>query len=223
MNAYKEISLNIHKSTQYLTNCLLCGHTLSNSILNFFNLDDGHISTSIPINGDETNVYDFTHGRIFPEIQESEWQKLKDKDNSNAVWVPVQRVLKPVVDTIHRYLSDNPSGVCIVDETLAKSTDKWLQRIETKILVYNDEVYHYVDYSRRTIKEIEEMISNSPGFWPPFIGVLTTIPAEMKKLIIGKEIHQDILNVAAKQTKKIIVSAYDGEGYLIWNKIVDSG
>jgi hypothetical protein len=218
MNEYREIILNNSKTLPYIKKCLLSGHTLSKTIIENISLENSWTSTWFPTDGNEENLYNFKYGGIIPEPPKSEWHKSIGKEGNKAIWVPIRSVIVPIINTIRIFVSEDERRICFFDDTLAKSTDSGLSEYSTLLKTYNNEVYHLINRERSTDKEIHETINWTYSFWPPIIGILTSLPDFLQRDIDEKQITVEIIETAGKRTEMIIVSAYDGEGYLIWHK-----
>ena len=62
------------------------------------------------------------------------------------------------------------------------------------------------------------MIRKAHNVYPGLIGVMTSLPEGHYLALEKKKITSEELKLLAERAEKIIVGAYDGEGYLIWSK-----
>src|SRR5690349_22612286 len=109
----------------------------------------------------------------------------------------------------------DPDAVCIFEDALARSDDPWISCRDTRILTFNDEVYHFL--SQNDIAEqIVKTIRRATTAWQT-VGLMTYLKPH-NRIKDGLEIGVDELQVFADRASKIVVGAYDGEGYLIWGK-----
>ena len=209
-----KIELDILKTIPYITECLNSGNTLSKFILQSINLYRGSVHTFLPEYGNVKNIYNFEYGGIITERKPSIQDK---KGEGNAIWIRVDTIVGPIIDLIESYLAKK-DNVCVFDDALSKTSDHFLKHQESFFKIFEAEIYHIL-FSGANAKQIINAIDNVKSLWPPLIGVLTRYSASHINSLKCKNetITSEQLLALAMNTSKIIVSAYDGEGYLIWN------
>lgn len=219
MNGYHEIILDNSKTLPYLHKCLSYGHTLSKVILDNIDIDSGLISTSLPYDTNEENIYNFKYGGIVPEKSpQTDSQNANTKEENQTSWVPIRSITQPVVDIIRDFVNRDAERICIFEDALAKSTDSKMDEYKSLIRTYQHEVYHLVNIERADDQSIRETIDWAYSFWPPMIRILTSLPEKIHNKLIELELTLDLLELVGQRVEMVIVSAYDGEGYLIWRK-----
>ncbi len=108
--------------------------------------------------------------------------------------------------------------VCIFENEAASASYPWLQTAKSRVMTYEEEVYHLVLSGNAADSEITEAIREAGSIAPPTIGALTpwlgnSVPSDP----IG-ELAAGDLAAMARMAQAIMVRAYDGESYLIWRR-----
>jgi hypothetical protein len=209
----KEIILG-DEAKDYLKGCLREGHTLAQCILQKIYLDNGFITTVLPSYVNDKLYNDFHIGGKLTVNPED------IKDGINYKIMPLPNMNTYLAAVIKAFLQEEAGNICIIENALAKPCDPWITMADIKIIFYKEEVYHFLINKNLTDNMIKETILFAESI-PIFIGVLATIPQEELSLFINKENYElsfEELNIIVDGIKRIFVAAYDGEGYLIWNK-----
>jgi hypothetical protein len=118
---------------------------------------------------------------------------------------------------ILNYLEAGEERVCVFENHLGRLTDPWLLQAESRVLFLGEEVYHVVSAEVVDLDSIKAAINEAEDV-TLLIGVLSVWPQGSRLSPERREISDEDLRVLAEGAEKIIVSAYDGEGYLIWMK-----
>ena len=218
MNKYREIVLE-PRAIKYIRECLGYGLTLSRYILENLDLDTGQVITAFPEDANLETIDRYEYGGILPTAPESEWRRVTGKDGRRFIMVPKYPFVSYPVSIIRSFLESDTGQICIFEEAMHKPSDPALQRRKSHFVTLQDEVYHLLTGREYSDKDIEQTIKEVGYDHPPLIGALASLPSAEDTSSIKKRITSDILIVLAKRTEKIIVGAYDGEGYLIWHKM----
>lgn len=241
MKKYKEISLD-QEARDYIKEILAHGHTLANLLLQNTDLSSGRIITYLPEYVSEESIQKFEEGGKI-KINEKKILNISLQDEahlkksgltknlnnvtefvgqfdktSNVRVSPVPNTDFWLTSIIMNFIKTKNKSMCVFENTLAKPSDPWLMKRKTKILTFNNSVYHFINSENTSEKEIQNTIREASATYPPLIGIMTTVDAKAHKLNDGDKIDLELLKLIVQGTKKIIIGAYDGEGYLIWGK-----
>jgi hypothetical protein len=105
--------------------------------------------------------------------------------------------------------SSNP--ICIFEDSVSKLGDGWLARA-TLAKPYKDEIYHVAASNSAT--DIDKAMSQAESAWL-LIGAL----AQTREAIAPRnmELDEAMIGALPRSTIAIAVSAFDGEGYVLWS------
>jgi hypothetical protein len=218
-NKYKEFSLTGELINQYITKCLNMGNTLAGELLVKKNFNLCTKMTLLPSGFDPTNIKNYSYGGIFPAGPASpeEIEKVRKRLNLGpsarieAVGSGPSRAW--LINKIAEYLGKDKNRLVIFEDACASPTDPWIQRTNTEIYIFKEEVYHGLfsecandkQYIEKTIKRAESAYL--------LIGVMSLLFD--RKSMLTKQLNLDIIKNIAENTIAVILRAFDGEGYII--------
>ncbi|MCJ7547301.1 MAG: hypothetical protein MUP30_10850, partial [Deltaproteobacteria bacterium] len=183
------------------------------TLLKIFDFEKGRAITAFPLDIDPEEAKDFEDG-ILPEPPKSEWRRVVEPDGSQWIMIPKPNMDFWLASTIRMYLTIEDKRLCIFENALASPSDPWIPLKKSQIFTFKDEVYHFLLSSDVSGKKIEQTLRDAASH--RFIGVMTSVPRKTSFPKNGHEISFEELKVFVERSEKIIVGAYDGEGYLIW-------
>jgi len=218
MNSYNHIKLG-PEASQYVRECLSNGHTLSKCLLEIKDLNRGSVFISVPLSVDVTRTANnFRHGPLLPESMVERSVDNDLEDNSKMTILPVPQTDEILVRIIQDYLDGDRGRVCVFEDCIARPSDPWLRTSKRSAWKnFEDEVYYFLTSRDSTLSKIGQAIKDANRVYPPLIGAMMKM-SEMQSFGFGKmTMTLNILKELARATDKIIIGAYDGEGYLIWS------
>jgi len=195
----------------YMESILARGHALAKFLLQYIKLQDGKVMvlTSDPL--DSAEVLEFESGHFPQELVPG-----------TVGGVPGS--ISPVVDSddqlveLIRELLGTPDSICIMENPSARADWPWLQRVKSFAVTYESEVFHLVFSKDRSQHGIADTIREARRI-PVFIGAVGRITKEVAKSIQKqKTITTSDLESVAETAWLVFVGAYDGEGYVIWQR-----
>lgn len=213
MERWKTIDLN-PALREYVRDCLSKGHSLARFLLQRQDLQAGNICTFIPHELDVTKeaMNDPRSGRLFPPISPERHEKV-----SGGVFVPIEHTSTILADVVQAFLQTSTQHVCIFEDAMAKPSDPSMLSRDLPWVAYNEEVYYFlpsgVDHAT-TMKAI----SYAFDFYPGLIGAMTSVSNGETRKHDKQAITEHQLETFAARTIQIVVSAYHGEGYIIWTQ-----
>ncbi len=216
MNACEERSLG-PEALEYIRECLAEGKTLARHLLERVDLESGTVTTFLPSDVSKEAASQFrTGGKLERDPETFVYRTAPD--GSRVRWEPVPNTDPWLVSIVQAFLRAAEGRVCILENALARPSDPGLSRFQSRLLAFEDEVYHVLLSRELEGTEIARAIGEARCAYPPLIGVITFLAAEAGLPDEARDITSAQLRVLAERTQKIVVGAYDGEGYLIWSK-----
>lgn len=205
----KQVDITSPEAFAYVQEQLdLSGKTLANQLLSK-SLLEGKVFTYVPENTPLEFLYRFETGGIYP-FDRSLLQK-------TPALVPVQNDARPVVmEYILKYLHENKERCCLFEEPVGSPSDPWVKNSKMKYVHLNEEMYYFFDKNAKS-EEFEDAFMTSEGYY--FLCVLSSLPIDSQDGFAPfNSLNSNQLKNFASNVVSFFVRAYDGEGYLQWNK-----
>jgi len=201
------------EAISYIRSILADGKTLAKQLTNL-PLESGHVYAYLPNDVSPEAARKFESGGIIPLADDSvaEIQGIKI--------VPVRthelgiESYKRLLSFISKYLHGSNCYAVFEDDS-ATPYDPWILSYQGPFFMYGSEVYHFLTSHTRDTDTIAAVKSHA--YSRLLIAVLTTVNG-MPDIQIRENVTPQVLQVFADNTSHIIVSAYDGEGELIWSR-----
>jgi len=221
-DAYKEITLG-PEAIDYIRDRLAEGKTLAKFLLDRGDLDKGSVITFLPSDADLSRMNNFSRGGVLPAPPPETHHHYTTANGTRTLVVPVPDTSTQLAAMIQEFLKQEDARICLFESAVAKPTDGFLSTPNAKdlcVLTLDEDVYFL-------LKENDdlEMIDKTLRYAKSYLvlGVLVHFSDKDQFLSLDedplrKELTVDELKVLAEKTEKIIVGAYDGEGYLIWSR-----
>jgi len=173
----------------------------------------GSLASVGPIQAATNAAANFEVGQVLATGEVPDWIAIGDV---SGFAYPKETSERELAELISKVL-EAPQSMCLLEHPLASRGDPWLKRAKSHILTCGDDVYHLLTHNLRAIADVESAIAEA-DHPPSFLGAcghqtegfsgppppLSTISSD------------DIFNFASSASC-VFVSAYDGEGYLLWN------
>lgn len=194
MRNLKNFVLEYAKTINFVVDNLTDTNILSVEILKMVNFREGTFSAILPLNYEDS--YDFGKGLYLSSMSE-----------------PVS-VNNEVANYIYKKINASEEVACIFDEALLRVTDnKYWEQTEKLMLTYENEIYYLIDKENLSLESVKNMMRVSRASTWHSLGMLTF--PELK-LIDNKKLSMENIKDICSKIKMIFLSAYDGEGYVIW-------
>lgn len=190
------------------------GNQLAHEMLASLPLTQGRITTFLPPGVVPQSVEDFATGGKLPTLPTSQWKGLKSRDET-LLMIPVPTTNSWLVTKIKEYLLEAKDRICVLEDALKRPGDPVLGRLSTRYAIHDREIYHLLFQEDAEEQRILETLRAARSI-PTFIGALSAWKGDPLKVRLGAlSISQ--IKILANSTQKLVVGAYDGEGYLIWD------
>lgn len=194
---------------RYITKCLNSNDILSQLLLKTINLSEGEITTFLPTESSKKDISNFERGGII-HVPKKLMMKYK---SSNLV--PKISTDSWVENELRIFFDSNPKGCFLRTNPLYNATDDVLKESNEAFLVCKNNVYSIYNANSFQIKN-GNIVQNTP--WPSLVGITIKMSEKEYKKGITK-INKFDLEKLTQHTEQMIFNAYDGESYLIWNKV----
>ncbi len=196
-SVHKEVKLGAD-SISYIRDRLENGITLSRILLQRSDLEEGEVVTFLPsdIEVDSEALKRFGAGG----------KALGNVDSYLTV-------------RTQEFLNAGESRVCLFEDALLSSTAPFLSSplMEgIRVLFYESEVYYLLTKEDVESDIVPKTITKAKSWL--FTAIMTHTLKDDSFSLESKTISLTELEVLAARAEKIIIGAYDGEGYLIWSK-----
>jgi hypothetical protein len=208
------------EAINYIRQRLEMGKTFAQTILHTLPLNEGSVVTYLPPDVTDEAAHKFKDGGKFA-ADPSTVRRYTDK---HGVGVRIQRIpqdaLPWVLSEVEDVLGESESRVCLVEDWTPRPSDPFWQKNPHKYVVptfVGDEVY-YVVFPHDSRDFLHHGFRHAGGAWPGVLAALTTV-APNDPIPSDRAIHAHQWQGLAERTTRLVVGAYDGEGYLIWNHV----
>ena len=203
------------EAIKYIEETLAEGKTLA-TYLRKLDLQKGKVVTFLP--SEVTNE----------EAKQFKWSKLPQppleafsceisKDGKKSLVSPKPDTDSYLIISIQEFLIKEGHR-CIFEDAIREASDLPKLSLTTSYLAFNNELYHILSPRELQSASIMDTIKLARNFYPGLIGALTTIPKNQNFHFENNKITSKQLKILAELTEKIVIGAYDGEGYLIWSR-----
>lgn len=213
MNKLYRFELDFNPTMQFVKDNLEEVNTLSNELLNLVDFNSGVFFTLLFLGSNLDRLYEFKEGIILPQnpIIECQIDGITSKHSRTPT------IKEELSEFIFNNLNNNKKLSCIFDDVTCGLNDSSLRVFYEKKVIYlhKNEVIYVIRQNNNNLELISNCIWNSFSFWHS-IGILTEANCfKNDNTVLSLESIQSI----CKNAKTIIISAYDGEGYVFWEKI----
>jgi len=206
------------EALEYIKKCLAQGKTLAGHLLRRRDLATGEVSTFFPSEVSTEQVKEFTFGGKLPTPPAETHKFFTAKDGSQYKAIPIPNTDFWLVGAVQDFLRGREEAICVFEDALARPGDRSLSALDTNVWAFNDEVYHFLTHADLEDTKIEAVIRRAMSVFPPLIGVLSSASRLTDLAVRTREVTSGKLKTLAENAEKIIVGAYDAEGYLIWHR-----
>ncbi|WP_226987478.1 hypothetical protein [Parachlamydia acanthamoebae] len=205
--------LDFERTMEFVKDNLNEVNALSSELLNLVDFKSGVFFTLLTVDSNLERLYEFENGIILPQnpIIVSETNGKKSRHQR------VPTIKEELSDFIFHKLSLSNKLSCIFDEVTRSPDESNLKAFYEKksVYLYENEVMYVIRELNKNHEFILKCVGKSFSFWHS-VGVLTEADCfKNDSNILSLEDIQAI----CKKTKMMFISAYDGEAYVLWEKI----
>lgn len=200
-------NLEFEKSILYLKDQLNGGNKLSHELLLTVNFEKGQFFTLLPPDADLEHLYDFFGGTILVQNPTIEYINESGKKVSYTK-VPTLK------NEISKYIFDKiktSANNCIFEDVVQVISDPHIDFFHKYGLKYKNELYYRITNDIASEELILEAIKEVSSFWHTLF-ILT----ENNFVPVKKELTLENIKLFCDEITLLVVGAYDGEGYVLW-------
>ena len=183
---------------------------LSSELINSVEIKKGSFFTLLSENANVAQIYNFSWGGILPQ-NPIEMQMFNGHESFYS-WIP--SINNELVELMLSEIRIKQNFSYVIDKIVGeKKDDYFIHYIDSQPHFFNEEVYFHVDYKNASVDVLKKCLKSSRSFWHSLC-VFTSADFTNMKVDFCLE---DMKQICSK-TELFIVGAYDGEGYIFWEK-----
>jgi len=211
MNELIKYSLNFELALDYISDELDNVNLLSSELLRSIDFKQGFFFSLLPKDANIEEKHQFKAGWILPPNPIEEYvcegkicrYSVKKSIMDDLSFLILQEMnqrnnLSAVMDDVNGDKPKDEAHPCFFDNYTA---------------FFQDEIYSLVTEKNRSVELISKCLKHSLSFWHS-LGVLTTADLPM----VDKELSLENIKDICLKTEVAFVGAYDGEGYVFWER-----
>jgi len=206
----KRYELESNRALTHVNYSLENVNALSKELLKLIDFKTGCFFTLLLDNSSLERLYEFETGLILP--QNPDMQYMLAESSSTYSIIPTMH--NEIANFIFKKMQNNNRLICIFDDILSSPSEFYLkERTEKEYTVFcSEEVYYQIKNKQSNTEIIAKYIERSNANWHSLC-ILTTQGFTNDKEMSLKQIEKTCLC-----TQLIMIAAYDGEGYIFWEK-----
>jgi len=204
---YKHL-LDFDSAWKFTYDCLYDVNHISSELLNVIDFKSGYFFTLLPKEANIERLYEFKSGLILPQSEESYYVNGK-----KCTFTRIPTIDEEIADSILKEIKSK-NLCCVFDDVTRYPAERNLTELfKNHGLSYETEVYYFLNKKIASEELIAECLSYSNAFWH-FLCIFTKkiLPQNSKKM------SSELINEICTNTVKIMVGAYDREGYIFWER-----
>lgn len=204
-----KLNLDYERTISYVRDQLSAGNVLSQELLHSLDFGSGQFFTLLPEDANLDKIYDFLDGCILPQNKTHEYIDEWGKKCSYT-WIPTLK--NEMSNLLFKKMTSKDSYACIFEDVVRQLGDRHLEFFDQHGVSYLDEIYYIINKNNTSQELIFSAIGKANALWH-LLFILTEID---ESNVIGKEITLDNIKKFCKKIRLLVLGAYDGEGYLLW-------
>ena len=178
---------------RFLRERLDWGRTLSHEVSRLWGPDVGSVYTYVPVDTSDKGVNDFEDGFKGLSL------------GVTTSWL---------IGLIQQYLLGAQDRICVFEHAGARAHHPGIRRMKSTIVTFEDHVYYILQGAECGETQIATAIKESGRY--PCVGLMTRTPPGWDPRS-GKFTREN-LTYLADNAEKVLLDAYDAEGWLIWDR-----
>jgi hypothetical protein len=204
----REVALDV-RGLLYVRKSLAAGKELSRGLSRCLDLDRGSVSTFLPANVPENEIYEFEWGGKLPVLE-------PPIDLGQGFAVPIPNLDELLIEIIRSHLNSGTTSFCLLEDPISTSGD-YLPNHLVPVKTLGQSAFVLLSQAQADPQLIREALKDTSSLAPPTVGALgrwrlDTPPA------LERELDEQDVTAFAEATERFFVRAYDGEGFLLWSR-----
>jgi hypothetical protein len=192
----------------YIRDCLAEGKELSKSLLERLDLERGRVTTFLPIETTDERATEFRWGGKVPF-----GLGIQSGDGIGHLPSRIPNMNAALTNVVEAYLKSSDEAACVVEDPLAEPSDGALSRSPVKPSFCGQSVLYVLTAVHADPRLIEKTLRIASSISPPMVGALTRHRGRADNTLDLQELRE-----IAAHTERVVMSAYDGEGFVMWSK-----
>ncbi len=203
--------LNFDKTINYFIDHIQCGNTLSKKVIERINFELGIFFTFLPFNANVNGLYDFSYGGIIPPTNYG--NTLYQINGSIELFQPqeVNTMYHECSEFISLYIKEVKCNCAVVENYMAEPDSSNIITPNVKMDLFQNEIYYLLN-DTNSLDEVNDTLRQSTQVWHSLVLLTKQYKGDMIQT-------NEKLNYFCDTAKFVIASAYDGEGFLFWEKM----
>ncbi len=198
------------KTISYFIEQIQMDNVLSKFVLGSISFEKGSFYTLLTDESNLTNLYQFHVGHIHPPNPLQRVIVSKTKSVSEFEWI--NSIHEEFAEYLSNILKQSSDRICIFDDVMHEM-DQLDELLKEEVTISIREEIYYLLTSGSRLNCIKMALKNSQSFWH-CLGIVTVFQSK------NSEIQYSDLKEICENIEMIITEAYDGEGYIVWEKDV---
>ncbi|MBU0455439.1 MAG: hypothetical protein ABIH77_02160 [Pseudomonadota bacterium] len=194
------------KAKVYIEEHLAAGGMLSEIMIHRLNLNLGDVYTILPRDAHIKQIDRYKAGGILNDAGLPKGQS----------WEQVPNLDEYFSKFIFDYLSSSDDSYCLIEDVLAYSSDKNIEINGSSLLVHNKSITYFLGATSE-LEVVLNVVKQCKTAWH-FVGILARgdVFNIVKNTTI--QISDNQLKTLCRNIQVLLLGAYDGEGYLCWER-----
>ncbi|MFI0436150.1 MAG: hypothetical protein ACH350_10605 [Parachlamydiaceae bacterium] len=210
INFLDKYELNYENALEYVKNDLDDVNVLSKELLKLLNFKNGYFFTMLPSRAKFKEIYNFKVGGILPQNPIKEYYVDGIKSNYSVK----NSINNELSFLILNEMKKNFDLSFVVDKVTGTANNVYYYTFsDCNPLFYNEEVYFLLNKVNASAEVICKCLQASTSFWHSLSIFTMADLVNVKKTFTLEQIKEICV-----KTELIMVGAYDGEGYVFWEK-----
>ncbi len=214
MKNLEKHDLSFDRTFNYFKDQLTYGNTLSTELLRLIDFSKGNFFTLLPNDANLKGCYEFKSGGILPQPP-TQWHYIDGRKASYSFIPTVQ-------EEVSHYILEQANELeltCIFEDVSSSKRSLYLEYFYKRSIIhfYQDETYFILNKIKLELNSISKCLETANSIWHSLCILSNTDCSMFKEDLSIEEIDNLCTN-----SKLIIVGAYDGEGYVFWERSNDN-
>lgn len=201
------------EAISYIKEHLSLGKQLSKLLLGIHNFEKGKVVTFADESVDSISLRSLNTGGII--LPHDHGQEITDSSGKQWRIVEKPNMNKELETLIGDYLHKDDDRVVVFEDALAHASDPNVPA-NLKYRTFDNDVYYLLESDDQCSESIGETLKEAQSWL--FICVLTSSVRFKRGGLENRHLSKDDLRQFAERAIAIVIGAYDGEGFIIWEK-----
>ncbi|MBA3957780.1 MAG: hypothetical protein H0X51_05225 [Parachlamydiaceae bacterium] len=207
MDKVKQYKINFKSTYPYFIAHINCGNFLSKEILQHLDFSKGNFYTILPTNASIQKITLFEEGGIIPQSKPLEQKEFYGK---KCLYQEKSTTKKELEGFITYYLHANSLNLAMLEDVVREPTSPNVNIEDVRLITRDMEVFYLINH-QTPASSLGLALARSKHVWH----TLYVLAGGLNTPDVFKE--EDFMLIS-KAATHVIISAYDGESYIIWEK-----